>query len=87
MSATFPWQGLFPWETVFPWQNVAMRNRRHATVAALIAMVLVVAGCGGGASTASLTPTPSPTPLVTGALTWSPCPTSDRIIGGNEELL
>ncbi len=65
-----------------------MRNRRsRASIAALLVALVVIAGCGDGAATASLTPTPSRTPLVTGSLTWSPCPADDRIVGGNTELL
>ncbi|MGI9096195.1 MAG: alpha/beta fold hydrolase [Candidatus Limnocylindrus sp.] len=65
-----------------------MRNHRsRANIAALLVALVVIAGCGDGAATTSLTPTPSGTPLITGSLTWSPCPADDRIVGGNAELL
>ena len=77
-----------PSAAIYPWQNGAMRERRlRINLATLLVNLVVVAGCGGGAATASLTPTPSRTPLVTGSLTWNPCPADDRTVGGNAELL
>lgn len=65
-----------------------MRSRRsRAEFTALLLALVVIAGCGEGTATASLTPTASRTPLVTGSLTWSPCPPEDRVVGGNTELL
>mgnify|MGYP003348150534 CR=1 FL=1 len=77
-----------PSAAIYPWQNGAMRERRlRVNLTTLLVTLVVVAGCGGGAATASLTPTPSRTPLVTGSLTWNPCPADDRTVGGNAELL
>ena len=77
-----------PSAAIYPWQNGAMRERRlRINLATLLVTLVVVVGCGGGAATASLTPTPSRTPLVTGSITWVPCPADDRVIGGNHDLL